>query len=702
MSLSVDTAFNCNNIPSGIFLQDIQGDTSEAGTPTIEIGIFTHESQPNNDYLMLVNRRCSRDNNGTCAFPQNVTVVTNKSTAHQLKDLVNGEIFVSSSGTFKDIPINAGEGRLFELRSLFSQNETWSNNVYFSSDITVPTGKILTIDSGSNLIFHANYDSKYSGRNIYLSELTILGKLEADGAMFNSTAEYSDTWYGVVLDDADDNSFIKNCTFKYGRIGILCLDGSDINIEGNTFQYCDDQAIWLHYSDPYIHENLIEQGNRYGIYMSYSFPYIYNNKIQDNPHYGVFYNWSSGGYLRHNTIKDNIGGVRCASSSSPNLIGKSSSESFGANKIIDNGLGGSWWGVCPSDNGNPNLGTTNDSTNYAAGRNSLYDNTSWQVKNLSSNAIYARRNYWKSYPPYNYGTVYHVGPTYGELSNVGALWKKQGNEEKILEYLAKGQELEGQGSFDEAVENYRWVIDNYPESEYSDFAFARLKSCRAQQGNEDLEDKYTADLVTQYSDKRIGESAILWLPVIAAKQGRKSEAVSMSSNWMDSKANTELEKDLLFQLAMIYYYEFQDYKAARETMDTFLEKFPDDIRSFDIKNLDFLFDYTPDLPKQDPGTSEKPEQVIDNFVLEQNYPNPFNPETEISFQLPEDVHVKLSIFNMLGQKVRTLIVKQMATGYHTIKWDGRNDFGNNVTSGVYLYVIQAGEFFDVKKMVLMQ
>ena len=406
--------------------------------------------------------------------------------------------------------------------------------------------------------------------------------------------------------------------------------------------------------------------------------------------------------MRHNTIKNNKGGVRCLSTSSPSLIGKGTSESYGANKIIENGFGDNWWGVCPTDDSNPNLGITNDSTNYAAGRNSIYDNTLWQIKNLSSNAIWARRNYWESYPPYNYGTVLHVGPTYTELSNVGALWKTQGNEAKILEYLANGQELEGQGKLTEAVEAYRWVIDNYPESEYAGFAFARLKSCRAQQGKERLEENYTANLVAKFSDKKIGESAILWLPVIAAKLGKNSEAISMTTNWINSKANTELEKDLLFQLAMVYYYEFQDYNAARETMDNFLEKFPDDIRSVDIKNLDFLFDYTPELPKQEPGTPKKPEHIIENYVLEQNYPNPFNPETEIRFQLPEDVHVTLSIYNMLGQRVCTLIDKQMQTGYHNIKWNGRDDFGNTVASGLYLYMIQAGKFTDVKKMVLMR
>ncbi|MBC8182359.1 right-handed parallel beta-helix repeat-containing protein [candidate division KSB1 bacterium] len=602
-------------------------------------------------------------------------------------------------GGICDIILNYWEGDI-------TSNTTWSSTnspYYIGGDVTISSGATLTIEPNTEVVFIAATDNQNSGRHTSLSELTIEGKLEADGVTFTSTVQSPGAWYGILLDNADDNSYIENCSINYAQSGIYCLNGSDINIEDNTIRYCLLHGINLYNSSPYIHENLIENGSTYGIYLSGSFPHIYNNKIQNNTsHYGVFYNYASGGYLRHNTIKNNIGGVRCAGGSSPNLVGRNSSEPYGANEIIQNGLGGNWWGVCPSDYSQPNLGVTNDSTNYLAGRNSIHENTTWQIKNLSSIPVYARRNYWKNYPPYNYGTVVVSSPTVVALPNAGALWKTQGNEVQILEYLSKAQELEGQHKLKDAIDAYRWVIDNYPESDYADFAFARLMSCRSQQGELSMEENYTASLVTNYSDCKIGEGAILWLPAIAAKQGRKSEAVSLTTNWMTGRASGELEKALLYQLAMIYYYEFQDYKAARETMDTFVEKFPDDIRSFDIKNLDFLFDYTPDLPKQDPGTIKEPIQVIDNYVLEQNYPNPFNPETEICFQLPEDVNVTLSIYNMLGQRVCTLIDKQMQTGYHSIKWDGRNDFRTMVASGVYLYVIHAGKFYNVKKMVLMQ
>lgn len=83
------------------------------------------------------------------------------------------------------------------------------------------------------------------------------------------------------------------------------------------------------------------------------------------------------------------------------------------------------------------------------------------------------------------------------------------------------------------------------------------------------------------------------------------------------------------------------------------------------------------------------------FYLEQNYPNPFNPSTTISFSIPKSSFVNLSIYNSLGQKVSTLISKEMNAGYHSILLDA-----SNLTSGVYFYKLTADNFVSVKKMIL--
>jgi len=90
------------------------------------------------------------------------------------------------------------------------------------------------------------------------------------------------------------------------------------------------------------------------------------------------------------------------------------------------------------------------------------------------------------------------------------------------------------------------------------------------------------------------------------------------------------------------------------------------------------------------------------FALAQNYPNPFNPTTEISFSLPTNSYVELDIFNVLGQKVRSLVNQDMTAGDHVVQWDGRNSGGATVSSGVYFYRIAAGDFTDTKKMMMLK
>jgi flagellar hook assembly protein FlgD len=90
------------------------------------------------------------------------------------------------------------------------------------------------------------------------------------------------------------------------------------------------------------------------------------------------------------------------------------------------------------------------------------------------------------------------------------------------------------------------------------------------------------------------------------------------------------------------------------------------------------------------------------FSLKQNYPNPFNPSTEISFSLPTTSHVKLEVLNIMGQVVKTIVDRAMPAGTHTVIWNGESSTGEVVGSGVYFYRIEAGNYVDAKKMLLMK
>jgi hypothetical protein len=101
--------------------------------------------------------------------------------------------------------------------------------------------------------------------------------------------------------------------------------------------------------------------------------------------------------------------------------------------------------------------------------------------------------------------------------------------------------------------------------------------------------------------------------------------------------------------------------------------------------------------------NDRSREIPSKYMLLANYPNPFNPTTNIEFVIPEQIPVTLEVYNMLGQRVTTLIAGEMYDpGRYTVAWNGRNQSGMLVSSGMYLYRIQAGEFVDVKKMLFLK
>ncbi|MCK4461460.1 MAG: T9SS type A sorting domain-containing protein, partial [candidate division Zixibacteria bacterium] len=100
------------------------------------------------------------------------------------------------------------------------------------------------------------------------------------------------------------------------------------------------------------------------------------------------------------------------------------------------------------------------------------------------------------------------------------------------------------------------------------------------------------------------------------------------------------------------------------------------------------------------------DRVDDNlprdYGLSQNYPNPFNPQTIIEYELAKDCEVEITVYNILGRKVRTLVKEFQKSGQQRVKWDGKDEEGKEVSSGIYFYQIKTPEFSQSKKMVLLR
>jgi hypothetical protein len=94
--------------------------------------------------------------------------------------------------------------------------------------------------------------------------------------------------------------------------------------------------------------------------------------------------------------------------------------------------------------------------------------------------------------------------------------------------------------------------------------------------------------------------------------------------------------------------------------------------------------------------------VPNPFNLNQNYPNPFNPNTTINYQITVSAHTTITVYNILGQTVRTLVNEDKKAGDYLVIWDGRNDNGETVASGAYFYQLRAGDYISTKKSLLLK
>ena len=164
---------------------------------------------------------------------------------------------------------------------------------------------------------------------------------------------------------------------------------------------------------------------------------------------------------------------------------------------------------------------------------------------------------------------------------------------------------------------------------------------------------------------------------------------------------TLLHKYALFDKINLAINEFRDIARVNTLLSELEKNFPGEELIDDIQAILTIENF--DLDKHNQFYHQQQDSTLpsiaEHFELKNNYPNPFNPETIIKFELPHTSFVKLEIYNMLGQKIRTLISKQISVGAHSITWDGKDDFGRNVSSGIYLYKMEAVNFVQVKKML---
>ena len=209
--------------------------------------------------------------------------------------------------------------------------------------------------------------------------------------------------------------------------------------------------------------------------------------------------------------------------------------------------------------------------------------------------------------------------------------------------------------------------------------------------------------VVEDGGKEISDRGVLYATVI--HKGKESypisAATSASAYWSINLGNLrDRESGDLFrylsgdEIVLEYYGPSGRYGTTKVEMGTDTPQ--------DIGELILTETITLGVPSLDRNDNSHIPQV---YALYPNFPNPFNPETVIHYDLPVQSHVELSVYNMIGQKVATLVNEQMDAGSHSVFWDGKDDNGESLASGVYLYRLKTDgseEFVKIRKLVLMR
>ena len=336
--------------------------------------------------------------------------------------------------------------------------------------------------------------------------------------------------------------------------------------------------------------------------------------------------------------------------------------------------------------------------------------------NYGWSTIYARRNWWGStdsttfkFHPSN-GVVYSPWDTSPNTGGVGKIVASSGLavEPKAGAYdlLFQAIDLARDGQYAEASEAYKSVIESYPDSPAARPALSGLLSaCRGMGGDLLASRSYFEKLSSAHAGTGLGWKA-RWLSIDCLELSGDYQSAIAEYQKMHSEAG---EDGLAAALRMgeVYLYGLRDTAQASKVFEEIISIAPESEAAFlaseHLAEVKDLPQAEPE-PRFEPEVAKVSEQSPGEISLSFNYPNPFNPQTVICFTLPRSAFVSLEVYNILGQRVRSLTDGFRQAGTHSVSWDGKDAKDREVASGVYLYrlVVDKGRFVQTRKLLLIR
>ena len=601
----------------------------------------------------------------------------------------------------------------------------WTNTISLSNTFEIPENSTVIIKQGAIIKAHSNSKLIVSGELIaqgteihsikFIPDIQGASQDDWQGLEFpegNSVAEL----YNVIIENACVNaereltinggSFI-NTPLLQDRQSILLTDVDFDNspITANSYGIVSQLEI-ISIQNCHIHNSPTDAGIEITGYPNISISYnviencnsgiklwesgsgiinsISNNIIRNNTqNYGISIYHSYIDITDHNIIENNRVGLFISRESNFNLVG---SETYPFQII--------------SQNNEHEVRFTYDSRPGKFHLNEIYDDNHdysyvkcEQVPPIEISQINISNNYWGT----SFNSNTDLSPTelfiYLPIWDPGVPEDPDNSSDKELYILAK--QYEEAEDYSEAEQTYKQLISIYPESEYAKIAAKELLALKVKYDQDfvDLKLYYETEPNMQYDDEmiRLSEFLITCCNV-------KLEEFEPAITWFeDIIQNPPSTVDSVFAVIDAgYTYLVMDNSRSCFSGEI-SELKPKSRKQYEVKRdelIDMLF-----------GDTEPENEIplVYKLALFPNYPNPFNPETTISFSIPEESKIDLSIYNIKGQKVITLMNGKIEEGIHEVVWNSMDSSGKSVATGVYFYKLDVnGKSKGLKKMLLLK
>jgi len=583
------------------------------------------------------------------------------------------------------VTLEPGEGRLFRITSglegAITRDSYWSGEVLVSNDLTVGNGVTLTIEPGTLIRFELE------------KRITVHGNLIAEGTeelpiVFNVISE-GDYWDGIVLENSTTDSFsFKYCEIKNTDIGILANSRESNGIIENCKigQSTVGIAIWGCGKNITIRNCELYDNGYMGISLCNSQGSVIMNNIIRGKMLGLFATSHSIATIKENSIFQNKHGIQASYGSDLFIaLPNGDIENCESNNWITNNT---TCGISAYDESFPMIGFYDDQGQQKSeyGLNRIYYNpVDIGNYNRSGEPIYAQVNYWK-WDKFNPCDGGYPGNLEGDV-----IWKPAmplpGIEPEPPGPLRQAMEQELSGNYENAKFIYENIVSNSPDSSYVIPALNGIARCLLMMEQEDQIVNEMENISMQNSGKLASKYALDHILPSRIKNKDYSTALSLVDTLLQLFEGTQREALYVFEQGSIYEQMSQNGGLGKSSQiaESCYERVYDEYSDSPISFLTAI-----KLGKEPPERkAEYVEVVPDKFSLNPIYPNPFNPETAIPFELPENFKVIMEVYNIMGRIVATLINDKLTCGYHSVIWNGRNDNGEPVASGLYIIKLNA-------------